>query len=330
VNGVLTQHYDTARNPDLKHRPLKGWIGFQDHGARTEFRDVRILETPAVSGSHYRPTVADGVADRLMNLDTLARDAEIVSRTSHVRVVGNQEHVLLELQGPGAVVGINRSGEHGVFSCYFDGEPQPRLTCAAKDLLAHLPQLAPDQQPITTYLPFEKSLKVTLRDGAGADYRFDYLSLTSLSSEHLRDFKTFRGSEQSLARGIVSTVTRRYEELGHGGHREHDGLAHHASEPKTIERGQGVTLIELTGAGIVEWWKLKASNKILSEDNLWLHVTVDGETKPALDAPARFFFPGLPNQRNYQNFVATQRNGFINLLAMPYSSGLKIAAVNHG
>ena len=93
---------------------------------------------------------------------------------------------------------------------------------------------------------------------------------------------------------------------------------------------KSLPLVELTGAGIVEWWKLKASNKVLSEDNLWLQVTVDGEAKPALEAPARFFFPGLPNQRNYQNFVATQRNGFINLLAMPYSSGLKVAAVNHG
>ena len=69
----------------------------------------------------------------------------------------------------------------------------------------------------------------------------------------------------------------------------------------------------------MEWWKLKASNKVLSEDNLWLQVLVDGETKPAIEAPARFFFPGLPNQRNYQNFVALQRLAdFISFLAMPY------------
>jgi hypothetical protein len=38
----------------------------------------------------------------------------------------------------------------------------------------------------------------------------------------------------------------------------------------------------------------------------------------------------LPNQKNYANFVATQRNGFISHLAMPYREGIKISVVNHG
>jgi hypothetical protein len=67
----------------------------------------------------------------------------------------------------------------------------------------------------------------------------------------------------------------------------------------------------------------------MNDDDLWLEVTVDEETAPAIRAPARYFFPGLAGG-NYPNYVVLNRNGWTNMLAMPFSKRLTMAVVNHG
>jgi hypothetical protein len=74
---------------------------------------------------------------------------------------------------------------------------------------------------------------------------------------------------------------------------------------------------------------LIAAPTLLADDDLWLEVTVDNKPKPAIAAPARYFFPGLSGN-NYPNYVVLNRNGWTNMLAMPYRSRLAIALANHG
>jgi hypothetical protein len=69
---------------------------------------------------------------------------------------------------------------------------------------------------------------------------------------------------------------------------------------------------------------------LLSNDDLWLEIALDGEAQPAIAAPARFFFPGLEEGKNYHNFVVVNRGGATNLLAMPFGDGLTLSARNRG
>ena len=46
INGQLVQQANTFWHPELQHRHLKGWIGFQDHGGKIEFRNIRVLSAP--------------------------------------------------------------------------------------------------------------------------------------------------------------------------------------------------------------------------------------------------------------------------------------------
>lgn len=50
VNGQIAQHANTATHDKLADRPLEGWVGFQDHGAKIRIRDVHLLEAPAGLG----------------------------------------------------------------------------------------------------------------------------------------------------------------------------------------------------------------------------------------------------------------------------------------
>jgi hypothetical protein len=93
-----------------------------------------------------------------------------------------------------------------------------------------------------------------------------------------------------------------------------------------------VELLKLEGAGLVNWLRLTAADGVLANEDLWIEVTVDGETLPAIAAPARFFYPGLAGgaARQFSSMVLTREEGFANLLAMPYGNGLTVAVRNRG
>ena len=82
--------------------------------------------------------------------------------------------------------------------------------------------------------------------------------------------------------------------------------------------------LKLDGAGLVNWLRLTADKAVLANDDLWLEVTVDGESIPAIAAPARFLFPAFAGEapREFSSMVMTRKEGFANLLAMPFGAGL--------
>lgn len=90
-------------------------------------------------------------------------------------------------------------------------------------------------------------------------------------------------------------------------------------------------LVALKGPGVVSWLRLGGDPKrLLANDDLWLEITVDGESQPALFAPARYLFPGLEESKNYHNFLVLNKAGAQCVLPMPYNTGLSIAAINRG
>ena len=331
VNGVLVQQTDTSRLPELHRRNLKGWIGLQDHNAKIEFRDLRVLEAPDGPGldAWYKPRIASGskqTLDRLMNSESLALEDHIRSDTARKVVAQSGEQVLAELTGPGAVVEISRTSDAGRIRFYFDGEPEPQIDCPADELSRRVPLVGQDAQPLLTFLPFQKSLKVVLDAKGPVEYRFDYVKFPSdvPLDKHV-------GGESGVVRGLLPALSYRNEQLGWGTHREADPLPRQSASPKTIKPGERQTLIELKDAGVVQWTKLQVNPALLATDDLWLEVTVDGQAAPAIFAPARYLYPGLAGDgKNYPNYVLVDRGGLTNLLAMPYRKGLSIAAVNRG
>ncbi|MCR4415353.1 MAG: DUF1080 domain-containing protein, partial [Thermoguttaceae bacterium] len=331
VNGELVQHCNTRHHPELKHRHLSGWIGIQDHGARIELRNVRVLEAPAGEGlaqwRSARPSATATLLDRLMNPERLSRPDGIRSASVAVGVQGESRgaQVLADLAGPGAVVRIARSNDEGKLAFYFDGEEKPRLECAPGGLAQALPHVAEDANPVLTCLAYRKSLRIVLRGARHGEYQIGYVTFPpGLPVE------TYAPPEAGVPRGWLSAVAYRREQFGWGVHREHDPLPRAQATAKVLAPGQRETLIRLDGSGVVHWVKLTGDKRVLDRTDLWLEATVGGEPSPSISTPVRFWFPGLAGQGNYQNFVLVDRGGVTNTLAIPFDNGLSLSLVNRG
>jgi hypothetical protein len=68
----------------------------------------------------------------------------------------------------------------------------------------------------------------------------------------------------------------------------------------------------------------------LKTDDLWIEVTIDGESGPAVSAPVRYFFSGAAVAGRYGNYLLTEQGGPINRLAMPFGRGIRTSLSNRG
>lgn len=324
VNGVLCQHVHTGRHPELKFRHPRGWIGFQDHGAWIRLRNIQVLEAPPGRGldAWHAPPLMDGatvVADRLMNPKRLSQADGVRSAAVAGRLADNEPTTLARLEGPGAVVLVSGDGKaaDANLEFFFDGEDKPRLK-GKPGQLAFLPS-SPGQW--LTYIPYAQRLEVVGRSAGDAQVLLEYLTFPAeVVVESFTDRKTV------LPRGVWAALDYRKDHHKYGTHREHDPLPRVRGTSPILEPGQSATLVEVPDAGLVEWLKLKAPS--LAGDDLWLSVFVGAEKTPSLEAPARYFFPGLPG--NYENYLVTDRDGFTSRLAIPYTGGLRVMVANRG
>jgi len=332
MNDELVQQCYTGNHPELKHRHLKGWIGLQDHNARTEFRNIRLLEAPPGLGldawrTPRTPHAGEVVVDHLMNSEQLAVADGVRGGVVRARVDGKNRagHVLAELAGPGAVVRLVRTREEGRLEFYFDGESEPRLKCKPGDLWQAAPQLSEDANPVLTCLSYRKSLKIVLRGAAGGNWWIDYATFPATVR-----VESYATTDAHVPRGWLAAAVYRHEQFGWGVHREFDPWPRPDSGPKTLQPGKRELMLRLDGAGIVHWVKLAADRHVLDNNDLWLEVRVDGHQEPAVAAPVRFWFPGLAGGGNYPNFVLVDREGMTNTLAMPFGEGIDLALHNRG
>jgi hypothetical protein len=335
VNGALVQQACTADHPELKHRPLEGWVGLQDHGALVRFRKLRILTAPdglGLDAWHVAPPRRAGAAlvDRIMNPDTLACDDGIRSSVATAvfadKVPGSR--VLADLKGPGAIVRMARATDAGTLAFYFDGESSPRIVGKPSEIVASLPTFCENRNPALVCLTYAKSLKIVLRDAAQGRFRFDCVTFP-------QDYAiaSYLPRESGLPRGWLEAARYRAEEqLAWGVHREVDRGVRLRSPQTTVQPGESATLVKLAGAGVVQWIRLDCDKKLLQDKSLWLEVRVDGQSEPAVAAPIRFWFPGVAHQGNYPNYLFVDHGGAgaTVILPMPFGDGIAFSAVNRG
>lgn len=350
MNGELVQQVNTFWQPELKHRFLKGWVGLQDHGARTEYRNINLLEAPSLLGmdawyARRRLTGAQHLVDRLMNLQQLSRTSEptlarITSLTQHQgdyraryeledSAANDGGQLIANLKGPGALVNASVLPGKGRLRFYLDGGQQPIVDCHADELAKHVPTLTIDEEQPLLYVPFSKQLRITftpeVKNEAKIDYNIEFIPFDADTIVEL-----WQGPEHTLPRELIPALSYRWEQHGFGGLRQNDRLHRARCDKQTVEAGARVKLVDIDGTGMVHWFRLRVPNKSLQTDELWLEVTVDGEDTPSIAAPVRYLFPGLDQGKNYQNFVVLTRDGFVNRLAMPYTQGISFAVVNRG
>jgi len=334
-NGEMVQHCNTRHHPELKHRNLAGWIGFQDHGAWIRVRDLRVREARDGKGlaawaaaPPKRATTA--LVDRLMNPERITVPDGITSGVVSKTIAAEEpgDHVLAELTGPGAIVRFARGGENGddgTLAFYFDGEAEPRIECKPSDVRGALPPLSEDRNPVPTCLCYEKSLKVVLREAEQGSFRIDYVGFPN-------DYRieTYRDPHSGFPRGWLAPVDYRLGQCRWGVVRQHDPMPKFEGGPATLPPGESASLLEVDGPGIVRYLKLPGARPWLASGDLWLEVTVDDEPAPSLAAPVRFLIPGLVAEGRYGNFLWTDRGGPIVRLPIPFVKKLKIAARNCG
>ncbi len=332
-NDELIQSANTRFHPELKHRPLKGWIGPQDHGGWIRFRDLRVTEAPDGEGlaawaQGARPSAAGMMIERIMNSESVSKRDGITSYVVEKTVSADSpgETVLAELEGPGSVVRIARNGDEGGLEFYFDAEETPRIACSPSGLWEVVPRLNEQQAPVVTSLQFAKSLRIVLKDAKAAEYRFDCVRFPNgLPVE------TYTGPRTSFPRTLGAAPLYRQHVMGWGVHREHDPALHLVAEPQALAPGERRVLAQVPGAGLVRWIKLRADDRLLVSDDLWLHARVDGEETPSISAPARFWFPAFASGKGKLNgYLFCHRRGPTILLGMPFGDGFELTAENRG
>ena len=330
VNGEMVQHVNMAHHPELKHRPPQGWIGYQDHSAWVRVRNVRMLEAPEGDGLAVwhrppAPTAATTLLDRLLNLEALSKADRIETGVAYRPFVDEErgERTIAELTGPGAVVRIAGIGDEGELAFYFDGEEEPRLVCSPGELASRLPHVGADNQPLLTFVGYRERLRVVLRGAERGSYRFDYVMLPgNLPVE------TFTDAASVFPRGWLDAAATHLRWFGSGRFRRHTPYPQHASERTTLAAGETGELLDVEGEGVVTQLTLNGSRSLLENNDLWIHVRVDGEAEPAVSAPVRFLFPGLVG--NYGNYVLADQDGPTTMLAFPFGNGFSVALENRG
>src|SRR5581483_808286 len=133
----------------------------------------------------------------------------------------------------------------------FDGETEPRIECKAGDLANRVPPLGPDRNPLLTFIPYSKSLKVVVDGLAKGTLRLEHVTFPADTM-----IETYSGRDTTVPRGLLPALSYRWEQHGWGTVREHDPAPRVASSKKTIEPGATLPLANLDGTGVVQWLKL--------------------------------------------------------------------------
>lgn len=346
VNGVLVQHADVRTLSELQYRNGAGWIGFQDHGARIRFRDIRVAGDagrsidPAVEPDRIRERAAYWLAwpeatadessafqilDGVLNPGRLAESERPGGRTVSL-AIGDR---WIDLPGPGAVVRIDAAEEAGLIEFFVDGEAAPSISGFYDQLHERLPLVGEDAAPLATWLPFRRSLRVRAGNMSSPNVRLAYVRLPEDEPA-----STFEPPAYGIPRGVLSAANYRFNQLDNGTRRRLDPMEQAVTERSDVAPGESLSL-ELSGAGVIRTLtflgdprELLAGGATIRMESIAAGGATDG--RPDVDVPLNVLLAGLADG-GWNNFVVTGRDEeCTSLLAVPFAGGLRITLVNKG
>ena len=246
----------------------------------------------------------------------------------------HKEHVMADMQGPGAVVRIWSPNPGGTLRIYLDGNERPALEYAMADLLAGKHPLLP--RPIAADLsmgwnlyfpiPYAKSCKVTCDQG-GQYYHVNYRTYPGGTV-----VKTFTLAQLEAAKAEIKKLARRLATLDNGVPMPDEAKA--SVIRNTIAPGQTVNAVKLTGP------RAMASLQILADvpkdqleaalRGLVIQISFDG--RQTVEAPLGDFFGAAPGINPFQSLpLGVKPNGAMYChWVMPFEKTAEIRLVNHG
>lgn len=338
VNGRLVNHCNLAHHYVLRSRGRSGWIGFQDHGGKSEFRNIEILEAPA--GDRFpqwtapkSPSFAGLTLAPVLDPVESMFGRKLETMVVHGRHPGKDEATatLAELKGPGAVARFFRSNDSGELAFYFDGEAAPGLVKSWHKLVEGVPDLGSSRQELVTYLPFRKSLRIEQRGSRPAAYQIGWSRSEGPELPPTSGLGALAGEDRGWQHAIE--YLRHNHEYGTTS--AHPGIVEVTTGPQEIGPQASVTLCETSRSGISRWLRMYLPEaRILAQDQVWLDIFVDGDAKPAISAPLRLLLPAL-----VPDFGGTpvgdlmqvrKQEKYTWLWPMPCARGLKVVARNTG
>ena len=131
----------------------------------------------------------------------------------------------------------------------------------------------------------------------------------------------------------MPAIDYRHEGLSGGKLREAEIYDRGRSEPRTIEPGTTCRLASLDGAGIVNWLRLHGRQSGAGQQRFVAGSHRRRRIGSGHRGAGPIFVSGLcerPRRKDFSTLVMARKEGFANLLAMPYGSGLAVAARNRG
>ena len=245
---------------------------------------------------------------------------------------GHKEHVMADMQGPGAIVRIWSPNPGGTLRIYLDGKERPALEYAMSDLLAGKHPLLP--RPIAADLsmgwnlyfpiPYAKSCKVTC-DRGGQYYHVNYRTYPAGTA-----IKTFTPAQLEAAQTEIRKLAKRLEkpQIAVSGGNEINNFQ------ETVEPGKAAVVFKLSGpravAGLQAIVDLPKDRIEAALRALVIQISFDGQR--TVEAPLGDFFGAAPGINLFQSLpLGVNRDGSMYChWLMPFQEAAEIRLVNHG
>jgi len=248
---------------------------------------------------------------------------------------GRKEHVMADMQGPGAIVRIWSPNPGGTLRIYLDGKETPALAEPMADLLAGKHPLLPS--PIAANLsmgwnlyfpiPYAKSCKVTC-DKGGQYYHVNYRTYPAGTV-----VKTFTVAQLEAAQPEIQKLAKRLADPRTAAPPRED-VTSQRKVPRIIEPGKSAVVCNFSGPDALVELTAKVD---LPKDQIEaalrsvvIQISFDG--RQTVEAPLGDFFGAAPGINPFESLpLGVDRDGLMYChWVMPFEKAAEIRLVNHG
>ena len=240
---------------------------------------------------------------------------------------GRQESVMMDIDGPGAVVRIWSANAKGTIRFYLDGAERPTIAMPMQRMLGGEPPIGEPLSGVRSrgwncYLPipYAKRCKITCDDPDGLYYQINYRTYEDSVAVASFDSALFEEKSQ-----LIASVNERLA----------DPQGHYASSvpiPDRIDLDEELELFAADGPGAITELRIRirALDVVLTLRNLLLVGEFDGQV--TVHCPLGDFFGTAPGANPYQSLPITiDPNGMmICRWFMPYAESARLRLVNVG
>jgi len=254
---------------------------------------------------------------------------------SNFHGIYNGEKVLAKIEGPGCICRVWSAWPSGKFKVYLDGSDEPEIKCGFRNYLRGECKGLPGDFVLGRFanympIPFEKSIVITApRFHMPGYYQVSYQTYDT--SVRVHSFDTETAAEDPELERAAGFWKGEASPAGHG-----KMFTEEVTLP--LEPGTITTLFNIKGPGVIREIELKnAATASAPLPGVGLEITWDGDTEPAVNAPAdAFFINRFDLRRKWPKgaldsmFIGAGDFGYRSKFPMPFEKSAAVALANYG